>query len=118
MTKTINVFRFLRRNLKLTLINILGMATGLAASGIILAFVHQEYHFDASLRGSENIFRIIEKDGEPSSEGLLCLNCPNLPPVLRKRTPEFYCLSDFFTQFHIYHFSPYQEPQYHEGDFL
>ena len=64
MTKTITVFRFLRRNLKLTLINILGMAIGLAASGIILIFVHQEYHFDASLRGSENIYRIIEKDGE------------------------------------------------------
>ena len=64
MTKTITVFRFLRRNLKLTLINILGMAIGLAASGIILIFVHQEYHFDASLRGSENIYRIIEKEGE------------------------------------------------------
>jgi putative ABC transport system permease protein len=64
MTKTILVFRFLRKNLKLTLINILGMATGLAVSGIILTFVHQEYHFDASLKGSENIYRIIEKDGE------------------------------------------------------
>ena len=67
MTKTFIVFRFLRRNLKLTLINILGMAIGLAASGIILIFVHQEYHFDASLRGSENIYRIIEKEGERES---------------------------------------------------
>lgn len=64
MTKKLAVFRFLRRNLKLTLINILGMAIGLAASGIILSFVHQEYHFDSSLKGSENIFRIIQKERE------------------------------------------------------
>jgi putative ABC transport system permease protein len=62
--KRIMLFRFLRRNRTITLINILGMATGLAASGIILTFVHQEYHFDSSLKGSEKIFRIIEKVGE------------------------------------------------------
>ena len=64
MRKSIILFRFLRRNLIISLINILGMAIGLAASGLILTFVHQEYHFDSSLKSSEKICRIIEKDGE------------------------------------------------------
>ena len=44
------------------------MAIGLAASGIILTFVHQEYHFDSSLKNAEKIYRIIEKDGESQDE--------------------------------------------------
>ncbi len=56
--------RIIRQNKSLSIINILGMAIGLAAAGIILTFVHQEYHFDSSLKGSEKIFRIIQKEGE------------------------------------------------------
>jgi len=59
--------RTIRQNKGLSFINILGMAIGIAASGIILTFVHQEYHFDSSLKGSEKICRIIEKDGETES---------------------------------------------------
>ncbi|MCP4313365.1 MAG: FtsX-like permease family protein [Bacteroidetes bacterium] len=61
---TRKVLRIIRQNKVLSFINILGMAIGLAASGIILSFVHQEYHFDSSLRASEKIFRIIQKEGE------------------------------------------------------
>lgn len=61
---TRKVLRIIRQNKGLSIINILGMATGLAASGIILTFVHQEYHFDSSLMGSERIHRVIEKEGE------------------------------------------------------
>ncbi len=59
--------RTIRQNKVLSFINILGMAIGLAASGIILTFVHQEYHFDSSLKGAEKICRIIEDDGETES---------------------------------------------------
>ncbi len=61
---TRKALRIIRQNKGLSIINILGMAIGLAASGIILSFIHQEYHFDSSLKGSENIFRIIQKEGE------------------------------------------------------
>ena len=61
---TRKVLRIIRQNKSLSIINILGMAIGLAASGIILSFVHQEYHFDSSLKGSEKIYRIIQKEGE------------------------------------------------------
>ncbi len=61
-------FRFLQKNRTITLINILGMAIGLAVSGIILTFVHQEYHFDSSLKNSDRIFRTIEKEGDAQDE--------------------------------------------------
>ncbi len=62
------VFRTIRQNKVLSIINILGMAIGLAASGIILSFVHQEYHFDSSLKNAEKSFRVIEKAGDSYDE--------------------------------------------------
>jgi putative ABC transport system permease protein len=62
------VFRTIRQNKVLSFINILGMAIGLAASGIILSFVHQEYHFDSHLKNAEKTFRVIEKDGDSYDE--------------------------------------------------
>ena len=76
--------RTIRQNKGLSFINILGMAIGLAASGIILTFVHQEYHFDSSLKGAEKIFRIIEDDGETES---LYTYAP-LAKALRDELPE------------------------------
>jgi len=60
--------RTIRQHKGLSLINILGMALGLATSGIILTFVHQEYHFDSGMKNSERIFRTIEKEGEAQDE--------------------------------------------------
>jgi putative ABC transport system permease protein len=82
--KTIILFRFLRKNLAVTLINILGMATGLAAFGIILSFVHQEYHFDSHLNDSEKIYRVIEKEGETQDE----YTYAPLAEALREEFPE------------------------------
>jgi putative ABC transport system permease protein len=83
-------FRFLQRNRSITLINILGMAIGLAASGIILTFVHQEYHFDGDLKNAEKIYRILEKDGESYDEygyaplaGALLEDFPEIDASLR-----------------------------------
>lgn len=78
------VLRIIRQNKGLSIINILGMAIGLAASGIILSFVHQEFHFDTSLKGSEKIYRIIQKEGE--SENLYTY--APMAEALREEFPE------------------------------
>jgi putative ABC transport system permease protein len=77
-------FRFLQRNRSITLINILGMAIGLAASGIILTFVHQEYHYDSNLKNAGKIYRIIEKDGDLQDE----YGYAPLAEALREEYPE------------------------------
>jgi putative ABC transport system permease protein len=64
MKKLIFTFRSLRKNLKLTLINVFCMALGLAAAGIILSFVYQEFNYDAEIVNSENIYRIIQSVGD------------------------------------------------------
>ena len=76
--------RFLKKNRAISLINILGMATGLAVSGIILTFVHQEYHFDSNLKNAEQIYRVIEKDGESQDE----YGYAPLAEALREEFPE------------------------------
>jgi len=76
--------RFLKRNRTISLINILGMAIGLAASGIILTFVHQEYHFDSSLKNAEKIYRVIEKEGESQD----VYSYAPLAEALREEFPE------------------------------
>ena len=81
---TRKVLRIIRQNKVLSFINILGMAIGLAASGIILSFVHQEYHFDSSLDGSEKIFRIIQKEGETENFGAYA----PLAEALKEELPE------------------------------
>jgi len=67
MKKLILTFRSLRKNLKLTLINVFCMALGLVAAGIILSFVYQEFNYDAEIANSENIYRIIQTDGDQQS---------------------------------------------------
>jgi len=76
--------RTIRQNKGLSFINILGMAIGLAASGIILSFVHQEYHFDSRLRASDKIFRIIQKEGETEN----VYTYGPLAEALREELPE------------------------------
>ncbi len=39
-------------------------------------------------------------------------------PLLRKRTPEFYCLSDLLTQLILYPLTQYHRLQYHVADSL
>ncbi|MBT3382529.1 MAG: FtsX-like permease family protein [Prolixibacteraceae bacterium] len=43
------------------------MALGLAAAGVILSFVYQEFNYDSEHVNSETIFRIIQKDGDQQS---------------------------------------------------
>ena len=68
MKQLVRSFRFLKNNLKLTLINVFCMALGLVSAGIILGFVYQEFNYDSGNNNSENIYRIIqEEDGNKDS---------------------------------------------------
>ncbi len=64
MRQLILTYRFLRNNLKLSLINLSCMATGLVAVGIISGFVYQEFNYDSGNKNSDRIFRVLRKDGE------------------------------------------------------
>ncbi len=57
-------FQSLKKDLKLTLINVLCMSVGLVAAGIIFAYVYQEFNYDSGNVNSERIYKVIQKEGE------------------------------------------------------
>jgi putative ABC transport system permease protein len=54
-------FRFLRKNSAYTLINVLGLALGLATSLLIFLYVSDELSYDKFHKDYENIYRVQEK---------------------------------------------------------
>ncbi len=64
MKKVVVIYRSFKRNSKITLINVLGMALGLVSAGIILGYVYQEFNYDQGQLNSDRIYRVIQKDGE------------------------------------------------------
>ncbi|WP_027585772.1 ABC transporter permease [Prolixibacter bellariivorans] len=64
MKRLILIYRSISKNLKLTLINVFGMALGLVSAGIILGYVHQEFNYDSNTPHSRKIYQVIGKDGE------------------------------------------------------
>ena len=64
MKKVKTIFRSLRKNSGITIINIVSMALGLVSTGIILGYVFQEFNYDSENSNSERIYRLIQKEGE------------------------------------------------------
>ena len=64
MRQLLLTWRFLRINLKLSLINLSCMAIGLVAVKIISGFVYQEFNYDSGVKKSDRIFRVIRKNGD------------------------------------------------------
>ena len=64
MIKIASLFRSIKKNLLLSVINISCMALGLVSAGIIISYIYQEYHYDYDKRNSERIYRVIQKEGE------------------------------------------------------
>ena len=46
MKRVAIIYRSFKKNSKITLINVLGMALGLVSAGIILGHVYQEFNYD------------------------------------------------------------------------
>ena len=64
MKKLIITLRYQKKTPGLTFINVLCMALGLLAAGIITGYVYQEFNYDGNLPDSDRIFRVIQKEGE------------------------------------------------------
>jgi len=64
MKKVKTIFRSLRKNSRITIINIVSMALGLVSTGIILGYIFQEFNYDSENSNSERIYRIVEKNDE------------------------------------------------------
>lgn len=64
MKKLIITLRCFKRTPGLIFINVLCMALGLLAAGIIAGYVYREFNYDGSLPGAGRIFRVIQNEGE------------------------------------------------------
>lgn len=82
-------FRNLLKNKSLSLINILGLAVGLASSILILMHVAHEYSYDKNWEKGDQIFRISYdryQNGELSFKSARTLG--GMAPVLKEKLPE------------------------------
>lgn len=63
-------FRSLRKNRSFSLINILGLAVGIAASLLIFLVIHYETSYDRYQSRHDRIFRIVTTDHSPADGGV------------------------------------------------
>ncbi len=90
-------FRNLLKNKSLTLINILGLAVGLASSILILMHVAHEYSYDKNWEKGDQIYRISYdryQNGELSFKSARTL--AGMAPVLKEKLPEVIGSTQFF----------------------
>jgi putative ABC transport system permease protein len=81
-------FRNIRRNSTYSILNISGMAIGMACAILILLWVHDEWSFDRHFKNADNLYRILEKS---TSDGHLYLEATTPPPLaafLKEKYPE------------------------------
>ncbi|MEI6143624.1 MAG: ABC transporter permease [Mariniphaga sp.] len=81
--------RNLLKNISLSLINVLGLAVGLASSILILMHVAYEYSYDKNWEKADNIYRISYtrfQNGELSFKSARTLG--GMAPVLKEKVPE------------------------------
>ncbi|NHB67769.1 ABC transporter permease [Perlabentimonas gracilis] len=81
-------FRSLKRNMGFSLINIIGLATGMAASILILFWVTDEVNYDRFHNNINEIYRVYEHQAYSGTDDLLVYNTPaQLAPELKEQFP-------------------------------
>lgn len=81
-------FRSLRRNLGFSLINIIGLSTGMAATLLILFWVNDEINYDRFHINIDEIYRVWEYQTYSGTDDLLVYNTPGpLAPELKAQFP-------------------------------
>ena len=70
MKQLVIIVRSLKRSSRLNIINLVSMALGLVAAGIILGYVYQEFHYDSANLYSENIYRVEPSGYAPMTQVL------------------------------------------------
>lgn len=88
-----NYFRTAIRNIRrspgYSILNISGMAIGMASAIMILLWVQKEWSYDRHFSNAENIFRLTEKQGSANGETSLFAITPGLlPNALKEEYPE------------------------------
>lgn len=84
-------FRNFRKNRLYAVINLSGLAVGLAACWMLMLFVRHELNFDRFLKGSERIYQV-QLDGNFAGQTFLTSNTP--PPVGATLRQEFADFTD------------------------
>jgi putative ABC transport system permease protein len=92
------IFRNLRRHKVFSLINILGLAVGMAACLLVLLFIHHELNFDGFHEDKENVYRLCEVQ---SWDGIItqkvALSMYPMGPMLSQDYPEVEDFARIFT---------------------
>jgi putative ABC transport system permease protein len=79
--------RNIKRHATYSILNISGMAIGMACSILILLWVQDEWSFDRHFKNADNLYRILEKNS--TGEGtMLAPTAGPLPRVLKEDYPE------------------------------
>jgi len=81
-------FRNLGRNKSYTLINITGLAIGIAVSFLILLYVVHEFTYDRHLKNHENIYRVAAKVEVQGNQFEIAQAMGPLAPALKQQFPE------------------------------
>ena len=84
----ITAVRSLQKNLTFSAINILGLAVGLAAFGLIALYVYHELSFDRYHKNADRIYRIVENLRTENELLLQSTSSPPIGPFLQKDLPE------------------------------
>lgn len=79
-------FRNIKRHSAYSILNIAGMAIGMASAILILLWVQDEWSYDRHFRNADNLYRIIQKD---TALGVsMVATAGALPHVLKEEYPE------------------------------
>jgi putative ABC transport system permease protein len=88
-----NYFKILLRNIKrnstYSILNISGMAIGMACAILILLWVQDEWNYDRNFENADKIYRLIENQDPANGKANLLVPTPGaLAAVLKKEYPE------------------------------
>jgi putative ABC transport system permease protein len=86
-----NYIKIALRNIKrystYSILNITGMAIGMACAILILLWVQDEYSYDRHFKNADNLYRLIEKN--PTGDGtMMAPTAGALPRILKEEYPE------------------------------
>ena len=88
-----NYFKIALRNIKRyaahSILNISGMAIGMACALLILLWVHDEWSYDRHFKNADNLYRVIEKQNPAGGEVTMFAPSPSpLANALKEEFPE------------------------------
>ncbi len=88
-----NYFKIALRNIKrystYSILNISGMAIGMACAILILLWVQDEWSYDRHFENADNLYRVIENQNPSGGGSSLIATTPGaLAPALKEEYPE------------------------------